>query len=129
MTMADELLKLQALRQQGALSEEEFAQAKARILNESNANQNTNAGANAGADTAPKAEAPQQSILHRLHRSSSDQWIGGVCGGLADVTQMPSWSWRIFFVLASCLHGMGVLIYLFMWIFVPLQRNAPFVRQ
>ncbi len=123
MTMADELLKLQTLREQGALTEEEFAQAKARILNESTIKENTNGSAKA------EAPAPQPSILHRLHRSASDQWIGGVCGGLAEVTQMPSWSWRIFFVLSAFLHGLGVLIYLFMWVFVPLQRSAPFVKQ
>ena len=44
-----------------------------------------------------------------------------MCGGLGDQTGIPAWSWRILFVLAAFLHGVGVLMYVLLWIFVPVQ--------
>jgi phage shock protein PspC (stress-responsive transcriptional regulator) len=113
MNLADELQKLQSLREQGALTEEEFVQAKRRILEGEPSPAREQAG--------PKPA----SGLHRLKRSLSDRWIGGVCGGLAELTDMPAWTWRILFVLAILLHGLGILVYLLLWIFVPPQAEPP----
>ncbi len=114
MDLAEQLQKLQALREQGVLSEEEFALAKKRVLE-------ADGSAPAGSASVP-ASAPQSS-LHQLRRSSRDRWIGGVCGGLGVMSGIPSWAWRILFVLALCLHGIGFLIYILLWIFVPLQSE------
>ena len=116
MDFADQLQKLQTLREQGVLTEEEFTQAKKRVLD--------------GIGTeAPKQEAPRQTsspnALQQLKRSYYDKWIGGVCGGLAESTGVPSWAWRILFVLTVLLNGLGLLVYLLLWIFVPLQTNRP----
>ncbi len=112
MNVADELQKLQTLREQGALTEEEFTQAKRRVLD----------------GTPPPAADPGMarppSALHQLRRSTTDRWIGGVCGGLANMSNLPSWSWRILFLLAVLLHGFGLLVYLLLWIFVPLQAQV-----
>jgi len=109
MTMADELQKLHALHEQGVLTDEEFAQAKARVMKE-------------GETDAPKeSAAPAQTAMHKFQRSQYDRWIGGVCGGLAAATDVPSWVWRIFFVMATCLHLFGVLLYIILWIFVPVK--------
>ncbi len=112
MDLADQLQKLQTLKEQGALSEEEFTLAKRRVLD--------------GMPPAPDRNAeppplPSGSTLHQLKRSITDRWIGGVCGGLAAMSNMPSWAWRILFVLTALLHGVGILVYLVLWIFVPLQ--------
>src|SRR5258706_178462 len=80
-----------------------------------------------GTDTAsagPEASTPPPSTLHRLRRSNHDRWIGGVCGGLGVMSNIPSWAWRILFVLALCLHGVGLLVYILLWIFVPLQAEV-----
>ena len=109
MNLSDELQKLQSLREQGALNEEEFTAAKKRVLE--------------GSDAYAKPNLPRsQSVLNQLTRSKSDRWIGGVCGGLAAMTNIPAWSWRLLFVLAIMLHGLGLLIYALLWIFVPLER-------
>jgi phage shock protein C len=100
---------LHALHERGALTAEEFALAKKRLL-EGTPNATT---------SAPRPEAP--STLSRLHRSLTDRWIGGVCGGLGEQTGIPGWSWRILFVLTAFLHGVGVLMYILLWIFVPVQ--------
>jgi phage shock protein C len=114
MNLADELQKLQTLREQGALSEEEFAQAKKRVLE---------ADARSTKSETTSERAP--SVLHQLHRSLNDRWVAGVSGGLAKVTNIPTWAWRILFVLTGLLHGLGVLMYILLWIFVPLEVRAP----
>lgn len=110
MTMADELMKLRALHEQGALTDQEFETAKRRVLG----------GALSGAST--QDEARPQSALQRMERSLSDRWIGGVCGGLAKSTDIPTWAWRILFIMLLLLHGIGLLIYVLMWIFIPIER-------
>ena len=111
MPLPDELERLHALHERGALTDEEFTRAKKHLLE--------------GAPDATKPfHAEPSSVLSRLHRSLTDRWIGGVCGGLGDQTGIPAWSWRILFVLAAFLHGVGVLMYVLLWIFVPV-RLAP----
>jgi phage shock protein PspC (stress-responsive transcriptional regulator) len=106
MSVAEEIKRLHELHQAGALSDEEFAQAKARLL------QQPPAGGYGGGD------APGQS-LNRLRRSQNDRWLGGVCGGLAAATGLDSWIWRLIFLLAVLSVGVGIGIYLLLWIFVP----------
>ncbi|MFN7726199.1 MAG: PspC domain-containing protein [Rubrivivax sp.] len=103
MSLSEELARLQELRSQGALTEAEFAQAKARLLN-------------GGAGDGTVIGAAQ-----RLRRSRSDRWLGGVCGGLARVTGTEAWLWRLGTVALTLFAGGGLLIYLLLWIFVPLE--------
>jgi phage shock protein C len=104
MTVSEELERLQALRERGALSEAEYAQAKARVLG----------GAPAGA-----AASAHDNFLHRLSRSTTDRVIGGVCGGLGAHTGLPSWAWRVIFCITVFYFGVGLLFYLLLWIFIP----------
>ena len=103
-----ELEKLADLHQRGALSDAEFATAKARVLN-------------APARTTPEAgpEAPFAAALNALRRSRDDRWLGGVCGGISRITGLAAWVWRLLFTLLTLFAGTGVLVYLLMWIFVP----------
>lgn len=110
MTLADELERLHALHERGGLTAEEFAHAKRRLLE-----------AAPEATKAASTPRPEPSTLSRLHRSLTDRWIGGVSGGLGTLTGIPSWSWRILFVLTAFLHGLGVIMYVLLWIFVPVQ--------
>jgi phage shock protein PspC (stress-responsive transcriptional regulator) len=106
MSIADELLKLQELRERGALSEAEFERAKACVLQA------------ADAGLAPTAPAAVQAI-NRLRRSATDRWFGGVCGGLARASGLESWVWRLLFAVLAFFGGAGIVIYLLLWIFVP----------
>lgn len=114
MSLADELEKLNALHERGALTAEEFIQAKKRLLEGS------------PEDVKPASDATQESALTlgRLHRSINDRWIGGVCGGLGELSGIPAWAWRILFVLTAALHGLGVLMYVLLWVFVPTEKVA-----
>ena len=102
-SIAEELEKLQSLRDRGVISEPEFAQAKARVL-----------------DRAPAIDGTR-SFLQQLARSRSDRLIGGVCGGLGRHTDLPSWAWRVMFSLTLLYFGAGLLIYLLLWLFLPLE--------
>ncbi|HEX3800132.1 MAG TPA: PspC domain-containing protein [Verrucomicrobiae bacterium] len=74
---------------------------------------------------APKSESKDVfDFLHRLKRNKTDSWIGGVCGGLAKVTPAPSWVWRLGFVMLAFSYGSGLIIYLLLCFFVPLE-DAP----
>jgi phage shock protein PspC (stress-responsive transcriptional regulator) len=108
MSVADELERLQSLREQGAISAEEFARAKAQVLEPTQ-------------PTPPAHGARQPSLLQQLARSRSDRFIGGVCGGLGAHTDLPSWAWRLIFCLTLLYFGAGLLIYLLLWLLLPLQ--------
>ena len=116
MNWAEQLEKLQQLHQQGALTDEEYSAAKARVIRD------------LGPGPAPAAQAARavieqsQSAIQQLKRSLTDRWLGGVAGGLSQATNIPTWAWRILFILAAFLHGLGILMYALLWIFVPLER-------
>ena len=102
MGIADDLERLAALHRSGALSDAEFASAKARALDE------------------PQHESNALlQWLRALRRSRADRWLGGVCGGLAPSTGLPSWIWRLIFLSLVICGGTGLLIYLLLWIFLP----------
>ena len=56
-----------------------------------------------------------------LHRSASDQVIAGVCGGLARHLGMDAILVRIIFLVLGFMNGIGVWIYLLLWLFLPLE--------
>jgi phage shock protein C len=105
MIISDEMTKLAELHRNGVLTDEEFARAKARML-----------GADPGAGLT---NAPLLSGVNALRRSRSDRWVAGVCGGLAKATTMESWLWRLLFVLLTLFGGVGLVVYVLLWIFVP----------
>ncbi len=105
MSLADELQKLAALRDSGVLRPDEFEQAKRRLLEQG----------------MPAAGAQAAAVVHRLRRSTTDKWLGGVCGGLARSTGVESWAWRLILAVLFLFGGTGLLIYILLWIFVPAE--------
>ena len=61
----------------------------------------------------------EENLLRKLTTSQNDKWIGGVCGGLGTYTPLPSWLWRVIFCFISLFWGLGVVIYILLWIFMP----------
>ena len=59
----------------------------------------------------------------RLRRSSTDSWLGGVCGGLSQAFGMESWVWRLIFTCGFLLVGIGLILYILLWIFTPLDTS------
>ena len=106
MSDSDELSKLGDLHQRGLLSDEEFIRAKERVL---------------GGGAAPRT-SPHVNAINQLRRSVGDRWLGGVCGGIARVTGMPSWAWRLLFLLGTVCAGTGIALYVLLWILVPEEQ-------
>jgi phage shock protein C len=57
----------------------------------------------------------------KLYRSRGDRFIAGVCGGLAERYDIDSTWIRLLFVLFFFAGGSALLIYLIMWMIVPLS--------
>jgi len=103
MALADELSKLAELRASGGLTEEEFTRAKERLLN----------------TEQPRADDPVVAAVNTFRRSRTDRWFGGVCGGIARSTGLEAWTWRLLFAALFICAGVGLLVYVLLWIFVP----------
>lgn len=106
MSLADELLKLEQLRERGSLSLEEFELAKSRLL---------------GTGSAPQHASQLAQSLNNLRRSRTDKWIAGVCGGLAVATGADAWIWRLLLSVLFFAGGTGLVLYILLWIFVPAE--------
>lgn len=103
MSEADQLEKLHQLLAKGALTQAEYDQAKARLL--------------------ASAPGPGAALaINRLRRSITDSWIAGVCGGVARLTGVESWIWRMLFVLGLVFGGFTIFVYIVLWIFVPREE-------
>ena len=107
MGIADDLERLAELHRSGALSDAEFASAKARALG-----------------SRLHGTDPLVDGLNRLRRSRSDRWLGGVCGGLAPATGLPSWLWRLIFVVLVGCGGTGLIAYVLLWIVLPKEDES-----
>lgn len=105
MSNAEEISKLADLHQRGVLSDDEFARAKERVLG--------------GGGTSTASSMPATDAVNTLRRSRNDRWLGGVCGGIAQITGVASWVWRLMFTLLVLCAGTGFLFYILLWIFVP----------
>ncbi len=55
----------------------------------------------------------------RLYRSRKERVLGGVCGGLAEYFDIDPIIVRILFVILGPATGIGLLVYIVMWITVP----------
>jgi len=104
MSLVDELAKLEEMRARGTVSEDEFQRAKARLIGE-----------------RPTLADGAVGAMNRLRRSRSDKWLGGVCAGLGGVSGIDTWIWRALFAVLFLFGGTGLVVYLLLWIFVPLE--------
>jgi phage shock protein C len=56
----------------------------------------------------------------KLMRSSSDKKLGGVCAGLAEYFDMDTTLVRVLWLLIVLCGGTGILLYVILWIVLPL---------
>jgi phage shock protein PspC (stress-responsive transcriptional regulator) len=83
---------------------------------------------NCGAQLAGQAAAQASGYavpVKRLMRSSRDKKIGGVCAGVADYFDLDPTVVRIVWLLAVLCAGTGGLLYLILWIALPLAPATP----
>lgn len=113
MSISEELGKLGELHQRGVLTDDEFARAKSRLIG------SQTGAASSSASGAPPSNVPFVAGFNALRRSASDRWIGGVCGGIAPTLGLESWVLRLLIAVLTLFGGIGVIVYLLLWIFVP----------
>lgn len=65
-------------------------------------------------------------MRRKLYRNQSDKILGGVASGLADYLDVDVTIIRIVFILMALFGLSGVLIYIILWIAVPLRGGPPF---
>ena len=59
----------------------------------------------------------------QIRRSSTDRWLGGVCGGLAQYLGVDSTLVRLAFVLLA-MSGVSPLVYLVLWVVIPSDAST-----
>jgi len=59
--------------------------------------------------------------MKKLYRSTNYRQIAGVCGGLGEYFNIDPIIFRMLFVALLFGGGSGILIYIIMWIFVPVK--------
>jgi phage shock protein C len=57
----------------------------------------------------------------KLYRSRTDKQVAGVCGGLAAYFNVDVTLMRVLFILLGILGAAGIILYIAMWIIVPLE--------
>jgi phage shock protein C len=63
---------------------------------------------------------PKGEIMRdKLYRSRRQRIIAGVAGGLAQYFNIDPIIVRVLFVVITLLHGMGIILYIILWIVVP----------
>jgi phage shock protein C len=55
----------------------------------------------------------------KMHRSTTNKMVAGICGGLADYFGLDASLMRIIFVVLALLGGPGILLYIVLWIVLP----------
>jgi phage shock protein PspC (stress-responsive transcriptional regulator) len=60
----------------------------------------------------------------KLYRTENDRKIAGICGGIAEYFQLDPSFVRIGFALICFLGGFGFLLYILMWIIVPIKSKV-----
>ena len=56
---------------------------------------------------------------YRIHLSSKDKKLGGVCGGVAEYFDFDPTIVRVFFLFFAFVGGGGLLLYLIIWLVAP----------
>lgn len=60
----------------------------------------------------------------KLTRSQTDKVLGGVCAGLGNYLNIDPVFVRLFFILITAMDGIGFMIYIVLWIIMPVENTA-----
>jgi phage shock protein PspC (stress-responsive transcriptional regulator) len=61
----------------------------------------------------------------RLRLSAKERMIGGVCGGLGEHFELDPILFRAAFLVLAFLGGLGILLYVVLWLLMPGPARAP----
>lgn len=69
-------------------------------------------------------KAQANTFPSRLYRSEEDKVFGGVAAGLGEYFRIDPTIVRLIFVLFAFINGSGILIYLVLWLVLPLKSKV-----
>lgn len=75
-----------------------------------------------------KTGAAGERRIAGLHLSNSDRKIAGVCGGLGEWLEIDPVIFRVAFVLLALVCGLGILVYILLWMLIPRASAQPAVN-
>ena len=75
--------------------------------------------------TVEVSHPANKTMRRRLQRNPRRRRIGGVCAGLADAMGWDIHLIRFLFLLSMLFGGLGIGLYLALWMVLPLARTAP----
>jgi phage shock protein C len=61
---------------------------------------------------------------HRIARNRQERVIAGVAGGLALAMKVDPMLVRLGFIVLSMVNGIGVVLYIIMWVLVPNENSS-----
>ncbi len=61
---------------------------------------------------------------HRMYRDTDNRIIAGVCSGMAAYWRIEPWIVRVIFIIISLPGGLGILIYIILWIVLPEAKTT-----
>ncbi|HCC69866.1 MAG TPA: hypothetical protein DEQ09_01735 [Bacteroidales bacterium] len=61
---------------------------------------------------------------HRMYRDPDNRIIAGVCSGMAAYWRIDPWIVRVIFIVISLPGGLGIFIYLILWIVLPEAKTT-----
>lgn len=67
----------------------------------------------------PENETAAGNGVRQLYRSRRERIVGGVCGGLAEYSDLDLTLIRVLMALFIIFGGAGLIVYLVMWIIIP----------
>jgi phage shock protein PspC (stress-responsive transcriptional regulator) len=74
----------------------------------------------------PPWQPPPAPVRPQLRRSRTDKVAGGVAGGLAEYSGIDALLWRVGFVALTLAGGTGLIVYLLLWLLMPVGAPAPY---
>jgi phage shock protein C len=77
-----------------------------------------------GSMPQPPEPEKAEALPKRLHRSNRDRKIAGICSGLGEYFNIDPTIIRILWIVLIFAGGVGLLIYVIMWLAVPLDKNS-----
>lgn len=61
---------------------------------------------------------------NRMYRDPDRRIIGGVCSGMASYWNIDPWLTRVIFIILALPGGLGILIYVVLWIVLPEAKST-----
>lgn len=61
----------------------------------------------------------------KLRRIKGRRWLGGVCAGVGYWVGIPTWLVRLGWTLLFLVYGLGGIVYILFWIFMPVWDDVP----